>query len=242
MFDSSAVPDLSRAVLGIGALGTAAFGLVDATKSLWGGVSNRGFGDIRKVIATLIPPSGATLGPSASQTAPSAAISLGPVLETLRANWLNGMSLADQKAIAKAMIKLNLTPASASKIAVATGVDTGLLTSAADKMAKGVTDNSADAKLTPAETDILGRFDLILSAMLDRGYQRADQRYRNSAKALAVLLSVALAFLGSYSLGLGYHKWTVLMVGLLATPLAPIAKDVASAIQAGAKAVQSVKR
>jgi hypothetical protein len=51
-----------------------------------------------------------------------------------------------------------------------------------------------------------------------------------------------LAFLGNYSLQLEFPAWEVLMVGLLATPLAPVAKDLATAIQASAKAMQNLKR
>ena len=41
--------DLTKIVLAIGALGTAAYGLVDVSKGFGGGgISNRGFGDIKK--------------------------------------------------------------------------------------------------------------------------------------------------------------------------------------------------
>ena len=63
-------------------------------------------------------------------------------------------------------------------MAAATGLDAKVLTSLADKLSTGET-------LTAAETDAYGRFDLLLSAVLDQGYQRGDQRYRNSAKLLA---------------------------------------------------------
>jgi len=39
----------------------------------------------------------------------------------------------------------------------------------------------------------LGHFDAILSAILDEGYQRADQVYRNASKVCAMLVSLALA-------------------------------------------------
>src|SRR5215467_1467704 len=96
--------DLSKVILAIGGLGTAAYGLVDVSKGFGGGISNRGFGDIKKVIAQFIPKPEPATGTVAARSLPSA-------LDTLRANWLNGMALADQKAIAKALIKLNLTNA-----------------------------------------------------------------------------------------------------------------------------------
>ncbi|HEV2728843.1 MAG TPA: hypothetical protein VGV15_02325 [Terriglobales bacterium] len=127
MFQASGISQLNlpQLVLAIGSLGTAAYGVVDVSKGFGGGVSNRGFGDIKKVVSHFIPSSGASGG---------SALSLTSVLTTLRANWLNGMALADQKSVAKALIKLNLNAASASGMAAATGVDATLLKSIAEKL------------------------------------------------------------------------------------------------------------
>jgi hypothetical protein len=223
--------DLTRIVLAVGALGTAAYGVVDVSKALWGGVSRIGFGDITRVVSQFIPasPAGTT----------GSALSLNSVLATLRANWLNGMALADQKSVAKALIKLNLNEVSAEKMAAATGVNPGVLTGIARKLPMGTA-------LDPNETDAYGRFDLLLNAMLDQGYQRADQRYRNSAKLLAVPVAVALALMGELAIATGPLNgsdiWRAVAGGLLATPLAPVAKDVASAIQAGTKLAQVWKK
>lgn len=218
--------DLSKIVLAVGSLGTAAYGFVDVSKGFWGGVSNRGFGDVKKVVSKFIS--------SDSRSG----LGLSSVLATLRANWLNSLALADQKSVAKALIKLNLTDATAKTMAGATGVDADLLKNVADKLASG-------KDLSQAETDVHGRFDLLLSAMLDQGYQRGDQRYRNSAKLLAVPVAVVLALLGAWAIGgenlTSADAWRACVAGLLATPLAPIAKDLASAIQAGAKVAQTWK-
>lgn len=223
--------DVGQIVLAIGGLGTAAYGLVDAEKSFDGGVSKAGFSDIKAIVAKLIP---STAGGDNS------ALGLKSVLETLRANWMNGMPSADQKSIAKALIKLNLTPATAPDMAEATGVDIPTLTSIAAKIAAG-----GAGGLTPQESDVYGRFDLLLSALLDRAYQRGDQRYRNTAKQRAVIVAIILAVLGGWAV-YGYH-WSYLCspdlarafaCGVLATPFAPVAKDLASSIQAGAKIAQ----
>jgi hypothetical protein len=223
--------DLSKIVLAIGGLGTAAYGLVDITKSMGGGISNRGFGDIKKIISQLIPASSGEGDAASARALPS-------VLATLRANWLNGMAMADQKSVAKALIKLNLNANSAAVMAAATGVNATLLGQISAKL---VTQQS----LEPAETDVYGRFDLSVSALLDQGYQRADQRYRNSAKIAAVFVSVLLALVGTWTIygnEAHGHYGVAFIAGLLATPLAPVAKDLSSAIQAGAKAAQSWKR
>jgi hypothetical protein len=220
--------DLPKIILAIGGLGTAAYGVVDISKGFWGGVSNRGYGDIKKVVSQFIPESEGT-----------SALSLTSVLATLRANWLNGMALGDQKSVAKALIKLNLNVANASLMAKATGVDAGVLAKIAEKISNGTA-------LTAEETDVYGRFDLLLTALLDQGYQRADQRYRNSAKLLAVPVAIALAWFGAWAVTGGSlsstDEWRAVLGGLLATPLAPIAKDVASAVQQGAKLAQAWKK
>ena len=220
--------NLPQIILAIGSLGTAAYGVVDVSKGFWGGVSNRGFGDIKKVVSQFIPDGGGI-----------SALSLTSVLATLRANWLNGMALADQKSAAKALIRLNLNPGSANRMATATGVDATAMASIAVKLSTG-------EDLTPVETDVYGRFDLLLTAVLDQGYQRADQRYRNSAKLLAVPVSVALAILGAWALANGKLNctdfWRAAIGGLLATPLAPIAKDLSSAVQEATKLAQAWKK
>jgi hypothetical protein len=220
--------ELPKIILAIGALGTAAYGVVDVSKGFGGGISNRGFGDIKKVVSRFLP---ATSGDNASS-----ALSLLSVLATLRSNWLNGMALADQKSIANALIKLNLNTDTVSRMAAAAGVDEAVLGSIAGKLSTG-------AALTPAETDVYGRFDLSLTAVLDQGYQRGDQRYRNSAKLLAVPVAVLLALLGAWAISPGALSsadfWRAVAGGFLATPLAPVAKDLASAVQAGSKLAQA---
>jgi hypothetical protein len=218
--------NLSTTVLTIGSLGTAAYGVVDVSKGFWGGISNRGFGDIKKVLSNFIPPGGTE----------ASGLGRASALATLRANWLNGMALADQKAVAKALVKLNLTEMTARGMAATAGVDADLLVSVATKFATA-------EPLTQQETDVYGRFDLLVTALLDQGYQRGDQRYRNSAKLLAVPVSLALAVMGARAMGItGADLWRAVIAGLLATPLAPVAKDLSSAIQAGAKVAQTLKK
>jgi hypothetical protein len=210
-------------------LGTAAFSLVDATKAIGGGVSNCGFKHIRRVVSSFF-------SEEAKGSKTSGPFHVDEVLATLQANWLNGTRLADQKAIAKSLIKLCLDADSAGQLAKATGVSEDTLRTIATKVA------SSDP-LDPRETDVLGRFDLMLTALLDRGYERADQSYRNSAKAWSMMAAVLLALAGEAMIGQGSFKFgEALLVGLIATPIAPVAKDLTSALQAGVKAAQLLRR
>jgi len=226
-------PDLIQSVGGIvaavAALGTASVGFVDALKAFGGGPSNFGFAGIRRTLSPFLP-----------KTA-NGAFTEAKLLDALRSNWINGVAKADQKAKAKALIHLGLTAGNARDLAKAAGVDEDTLASVANKVAGRVQVNPA---LTPAETNALGQFDAILSAILDEAYERADQQYRNGTKILATFFAVTFGIAGSCLIkgaswddaGLG------LLVGLVAVPLAPVAKDLASSLQAAVTALQTTQR
>ena len=221
----SILQNLPAVVTAIGGLGTAAFGLVDASKVLWGGVNHIGFPGISSAVTPLIP---------ASQQ-PTNSLSQKKILETLQANWMNGTDLGSQKAIAKSLIKLNLSPANAHPVADATGLAPAVLTAVATKIASGT-------PLSSAESDVFGRFDLIVTALLDEAYQRSDQVYRNWTRAIAAAVAVALSIAGEMTLHVAGGWGVALLVGLLATPLAPIAKDLSTALATAVNTLQMVNK
>src|SRR5262249_54616578 len=98
-------------VAAIGGLGTAAFGLVDASKAFWGGVNNIGFGGIRDWVTRLVPATTVN------------GLARDDVIATLRENWFTGTPLVGQKAIAKSLVKLNFNAKSAAQMAGVTGMD-----------------------------------------------------------------------------------------------------------------------
>jgi len=223
--------DLPNIITAIGGLGTAAFGLVDSTKVFWGGVNRIGFGKIKDAVTKLTPGT------------PVNGLSQTKIIATLRANWYNGQDLDNQKAVAKSLIKLGLNPGNAAAIASATGVDQAVLQSVAAKMA-------AATALTSNESDVFARFDLILTAMLDEVYQDGDQRYTNGTRVTAGIFAVLLAFVGGWIVnGQDIHTfvasndlWRALISGVLATPLAPVAKDITSALSTAVNALQLGKK
>jgi hypothetical protein len=220
--------ELTGMIAAIGALGTAAFGLVDAFKMLpGGGISRAGFKFIRGTILQLAPkaasPDGSGLSPDSMQF-------------TLLSQWINGTATTDQVNIAKSLIKLRLTPDTATTLANATGVDANVLSQVAGSIRTGTA-------LTTTQSDVYGRFDLLLTTLLDQAYQRADQRYRNAAKAAAVIVAVLLALAARHVLAdptIGYSE--AVLIGLIATPIAPVAKDISTAISTAAQALQSWKK
>jgi len=216
------------------ALGVAAAGLVDVTKAFGGGVSNAGFKLLIEAARPFAPALRAGGGPGWQ--------------EILRAHWINGAPSSDQKAVAKAIIRLGLTPANAAELAAAGRVHLMQLKIATTHLQAGT-------PLTPADLNVLGRLDAAADLALDAGFERADQRYRNISKALAAAIAIVLAVVGGgliYCAGnhntfslfgyLGNRLFLLaVLVGAVSTPLAPVAKDLASSLRAAVKAVQAVR-
>lgn len=218
--------NLPQVITAIGGLGTAAFGLVDASKVFGGGVNHIGFTGIKAAVTPLTPV-------NTVPGVPANALPQQKILATLQANWFNGTDLGSQKSIAKSLIKLNLNAGNAPALAAATGVDPTALTDVATSIAAGT-------PLIPAQSDVFARFDLMVTALLDEAYQRSDQVYRNWTRALAMVVAVVLALVGGNIAQVDVT--TSLLAGLLATPLAPIAKDVSTALATAVNTMQAIKK
>jgi hypothetical protein len=232
---------LSKVITAIGGLGTAAFGLVDALKAVIPGINRIGLKHIQQVATDLTPErSDVNSAGAALPAKPLNALPRKNILATLEANWVNGNDLASQKAIAKSLVKLHLSADNAAALADKTNVDPEVLKQVATSISTGTS-------LTQPQTDVYSRFDLIVTAMLDEAYQLSDQAYRNGTRGLAALFAVMLALAGGWALD-GTTFWSsnqvglAILVGLLATPLAPIAKDLSSALAAAVNTMQAVKK
>jgi hypothetical protein len=226
----SMLQNLSQIVTAIGGLGTAAFGLVDSTKPFFGGVNRIGFGRIAAAVTKLTP------------GAPAAGLTQGKILDTLKANWYNGTDLSSQKSIAKTLIKQGLNAANAADLAKVAGVDATVLQSVATKIASGT-------PLAANESDVYSRLDFILTALLDEVYQASDQAYTNGTRVVASFFAVALSIAGGWTLHSGppRYLWShdmglAFIAGLLATPLAPIAKNLSSALATAVSTMQTIKK
>lgn len=82
---------------------------------------------------------------------------------------------------------------------------------------------------------LAGRFSAALDARIEAAFQIAEERYENTAKTLAAILAVAMALLFNWGLGKenggGYPWFIALGIGLIAVPLAPVAKDISTSLQ-----------
>jgi len=231
--------ELSQVITAIGGLGTAAFGLLEALKPFFGSINRMGLNHIQETIASLTPTqSGDGIPPDPLNALPQKSI-----LATIEANWVNGADLAAQKAVAKTLVKFHLSPGTAETVAGNINIDPAALRSIAAKTLAGT-------PLAQAESDVFSRFDLIITAMLDEAYQLSDQVYRNGTRTLAAFLAVVLALAGAFGLegrilfSHGHLRdiGLAILVGVLATPLAPIAKDISTALTTAVNTMQAVKK
>jgi hypothetical protein len=207
------------------ALGTAASGLVDASKAFKGGISNIGFA----YISAALRPFEAALK----------LIGAEHPFGTVQAAWLNGVDKTEQKSAAKNLIRLGLTADTATSLAAGLkSVDGAALQAVAAKVANGTA-------LTEDEVNLLARFDSIIEARLDAAYERADQKYRNVARVAAAVVAMVLSVTGAVFIAGSFAEAdlaTAIFVGFLATPLAPVSKDLMSALSTAVAAFKATKR
>jgi hypothetical protein len=205
-------------VLAAGALGTAAFGIVEGLK--W----------IPFVGEAGLPSMLRLLG-QALQSALLAAYG-GEFERMLRAQYRG-----DQENFAKVVrqgLRIGLTPANAAAIAQALGVVNPVkLTEAAVAVDTG-------AALTPEQRNAIARFELAADARVDAALTLAQDHFTRLSRVLAGVVALVIALAVAYGLKpdgslLG---WGVL-AGIAAVPLAPIAKDVAGALKAATEALRA---
>lgn len=210
---------VSNQILAVAALGTAAFGLVDATKALRGGISNVGFGHLERALKPFAVALEAAVGAEE-----------GGWTGLFRAHWINGRAKDEQKAIAVSLIQLGLTPETAVQVAPAGQVSPEALAAAVRSLIEG-------EELTPAQLNLFSRFKTAVEARMDAAYERADQAYRNAARFLAGVFAVALAVVAARLFYPGTQLISAALVGLIAVPLAPVAKDLVGTLSAATKAL-----
>jgi hypothetical protein len=218
---------LPETIGAVAALGPAAMGLVDVTKGIWLNVGNTGFGFIKDALK---PFSSAMDKATATDSN-----------ELMWSHWINGREKADQKSIAKALIRMGMDGTTAPTIATAVNVDGAALAAVVSKLIN-------TQPLTPSEMDLLGRLDAAIEARLDAAFERADRRYRSVARNVAafyaVILSVIAAKMLSAENGGVFGPGDVVLaiiVGLVAVPLAPISKDLVTGLRAAMTAYKAAK-
>ena len=223
------------AISATAAFGLTAMSLIDAFKTLpQGGVSRIGFPFVEKALDPLKDPLERAMGAGWKQV--------------ILAHWINGRPRVEQIGIIRAMVRLGLNADTAETLATFGGVNGVVLTVAAKRLADG-------EPLDETQINAIGRVESAVEARLDGAFDLADQAYRNWSRVLAGLVSVILAIAVWWVLSTSALKegpiqafidqpvsfWAAVLVGVFAVPIAPIAKDLVSALTAASKAIQSTR-
>jgi len=217
------VMGLGQMVLAAGALGTAAFGIVEGLK--WTALGRGGFSQIPK-----------TLGDSLMGALKHA---YGPdYLDLLMAQYRSGRAKGELPRSLRQGIRIGLRPENAAGMADQVGVvDSDTLTAIAEKLMR-------DGKLEDDEKSRLARFELAVDARIDAALALAERAYLGWVRGWATVFSIGLALVAAVSIAGGIDKaqWTsAIIVGIAAVPLAPIAKDISKALQSAATAIRAGK-
>ena len=206
------IENLTATILAAGALGTAAFGVVDGLKR-WSRFGDAGFGTILRGVEPIMSALRAAYGPDTEAV--------------LRAQYRG-----DSQELARLVrqgARLGLSPDNAEALASSLEVvPEAALLDAAQAVLNG---KDLDAK----QRNTIGRFELAIDARVEAAITLAHAQYSGTMKIAASGVAIGLA------LGVGWRLEVdllhALVVGLAAVPLAPIAKDVAVGLRAAAQAM-----
>ncbi len=205
------IDSLSGAVLAAGGLGTAAFGIVEALKWTWLGYA--GFGSIKSMLGPLLQ---------------TYQVAYGPAWERLLSAQYRG-DRAELTRVLRQGVRIGLTAQNAGAIATFIGT-----VSPAD-LESAARHTTAGTELPAELRNVLGRFELADDSRIDAAQALAQERYSGATRVSASVISLAVAIIVGMiydSLGLA------VMIGIAAVPLAPIAKDLVTAIQSASTALR----
>lgn len=243
------------AILAVGALGTAAFGIVDGLKFIpWIDLAGfeRLFSRHPMRRARAWP---TTIRANLDPLEPTLRLAYGDdVMEVLKAQYRSGRSKGDLprtlrqgvrigfglmpgdaiEAVARA---LGLPPATAQAVANAL-----VATRSARPPALGEPTPPVGGPPLISEDDraAMARLETAIDARIDAALVLAETLYVTQTKLVASVVALAVALMVG-----GFLKapwWLSVTFGIAAVPLAPVAKDVATALEEAVKAMQAVRR
>ncbi|HLF29438.1 MAG TPA: hypothetical protein VI566_00255 [Xanthomonadales bacterium] len=210
--------NLGTLVVAVGALGTASFGIVEAFKWAWIGIL--GFGQIEKQLGAPV------LG--------ALRLAYGPgYLMFLKAQYRAGRGGSELRKTIRQGARVGLTPSTAKSLADYLGVvDPDRLAHVAELVQSG-------QELTDEQRGLLGRYELALDARIDAALALANERYVGCVRIHASVISIGIALWVGFVQGVDLKM--ALLIGVAAVPVAPIVKDLTSAIQAASNAMKAGK-
>ena len=126
-------------------------------------------------------------------------------------------------------VRVGLTAEHAEKVAVFLGTVDGAVLEEAVKKAESGHDLPSELR------NVIGRFELAADARIDAGLAKAQSVYATTLRVTASILALGIAGVVGLSLG---RFWQGMLIGLCAVPLAPVAKDLVSALHAATAALK----
>ena len=210
--------NIGTLILAAGALGTASFGIVETLK--WTRIGEFGFGMILVVLGPIMQ---------------ALEVAFGTKFEdVLRAQYQGG-----QNELARTIrqgVRAGLTEKNALEMAKFLGVVEG------DQLSQVATLLQSGEELSSELRNVLGRFELAVDARIDAALTLAQNRYVGLIRITAAIVALAIAL----SIGLALFIidqdpsvfYRALVVGLIAVPVAPVAKDLVTVLQSVNSAIR----
>ena len=203
---------LASIILTASSLGVTAFGIVETLK--WTRVGQFGFDEMRKHLGQLITALETTHSTNLEQVLRSLYRGEHSELaKTLRQGIRAGLTTQNAATLARTLNTINED----ALTAVATALTTG-------------------TELSAEQRNVLGRFELAADASIDAALMSAQNHYAGKTRLLAGVVAIAIGLVvGLVQSDSPLDLFTVgqaLLVGVLAIPVAPIAKDLVTTLQA----------
>lgn len=251
---------LGTAALAIGALGGASQGIVDGLFKAFTWFDSAGF---ERIFAVGGKEGGRRFYPSHKATLdpllPALKIAYGSdVIELLRAQYRGGRVSGDLPRTLRQGVRIGfgmMPMTDIASVAIELGIKEEIATRAAEAIDRArrqraqaeqsKSESDSAASLQPAMTDeqrsAMARLETMIDARIDAALALAETQYIAQTKLLAMLVSLVISFgVGASGGMLVADKWGwCLIVGLAAVPLAPVAKDLSTALQEAVKALKA---
>lgn len=222
-------------LLAAGALGLAAMAVAEGFKSCW--LTPIGFGPLRKNISWANRALEKAYGPKYEE-----------VLESL---YRQNRSKGDLPRILRQGVRIGLNTCTAEDMASIVGDCTPeQLKEVAEKAAEGgllkkKNESAKDKAEREAAKNTLGRFEVAADARIDAALSLAERHYTNGMRfcslVVALILSISAAWLMGSKEEPFEYLYHAIILGLIAVPIAPIAKDLTKGLQSATRAIKAVK-
>lgn len=264
MSDSTTFPfsseNLGTAGLAIGALGTASYGIVDGFFKSFSWFDSAGF---ERIFAVGGKEGGrrwprwpmtrkATLDP----LLPALRMAYGKeVMELLRTQYRGGRVTGDLPRTLRQGVRIGFGMMEVefiTSVAVELGINRQIAALAAEAIDRarrqradaantGPAGSPPQPSMTEEQRSAMARLETLIDARIDAALTLADTQYVTQTKFLAMAVSLGISFLVGWGIGMK-DKWMwCWIIGLAAVPLAPVAKDLSTALQEAVKSLKALK-